>query len=309
MSMMRSAVKSIALRIPPVRHLYRELVALRAENANLHTALKKEQRVAPGQLRDAMVKTTPSPQNDIDIFAGEWLGAVPIPGVISGQSLLFDANKDERVPWVNNAFGALKGMNVLELGPYEGGHTYQLDRVFGAAAITAVESNPRAFLRCLIVKNLFAMNNSHFLLGDFSKYLAEGDKEYDLIFASGVLYHMTEPFELLKAIAKRTKRVFLWTHYYDEEAISRNTNLDFRFEPSRYRKTTFDGHSFNEYCFIYRDGTQPTDHLGGTQEYAYWLELPDILTILRQLGFTRIETRATRTDHPFGPHSCFIAEK
>lgn len=373
MSVWRSAAKSIAFIIPPVRHLYQELLAANADRATLNQAvstltselavrssenaelrvvrdsqeaeigslrgqigareqiistlavdktqvsnlvadLKRLTRIVEGRLAialkvDAMIKTAPNPQNDINVFAGEWMSAVPIPGVTSGHNPLFEGSKDGRVSWVNSVLGGLKGMTILELGPYEGGQTYQLDKVFGAASITAIEANPRAFLRCLIVKNLFEMDNSHFLLGDFSKYLAGVEKTYDLIFASGTLYHMTEPSQFLKAVSTRAKRVFLWTHYYDEDIVSRHANLNFRFEPSRHRRRDFEGHSFKEYCFIYRDGTQITDHLGGTEDYAYWLELPDILTILRRLGFTRIETGLIQTENPFGPNACIVAEK
>ncbi len=36
-------------------------------------------------------------------------------------------------------------MNILELGPLEGAHTYQL-------RILAIEANAEAFLKCLVVK-------------------------------------------------------------------------------------------------------------------------------------------------------------
>ena len=40
-------------------------------------------------------------------------------------------------------------------------------------------------------------------------------KTFDICFASGVLYHMRNPAELIALIARATDRVLLWTHYME----------------------------------------------------------------------------------------------
>ena len=53
---------------------------------------------------------------------------------------------------------------MLELGPLEGAHTYMLDRA-GASEVVAIEGNTRAFLKCLITKELLSMPSARFLVG------------------------------------------------------------------------------------------------------------------------------------------------
>lgn len=163
----------------------------------------------------------PTPQTALDLFQGRWASDLSevLPGVTSGATGHFKS--DSRPTFILKHFaasgGTLNGMSVLDIGPLEGGHTYQLEQL-GAAHIVAIEANSEAFLKCLIVKNALGMNRTEFLLGDILEYLRDTDRNFDLIFCSGVLYHMEDPVELIRLISRHTSRVFLWTHYYTEES-------------------------------------------------------------------------------------------
>ena len=77
---------------------------------------------------------------------------------------------------------------MLELGPPECGHTFMLDRL-GATEVTAIASNQKAFLRCLIVKELLGIPNARFWCGDFMAYLhdaVERRTRWDLCLSSGL---------------------------------------------------------------------------------------------------------------------------
>jgi hypothetical protein len=76
-----------------------------------------------------------------------------------------------------------------------------------AAQIDAIEANQRAYLRCLITKEILGLTRSKFWLGDFIKALENWDQRYDLIVASGVLYHLKNPLHLVELTAKRTDAV------------------------------------------------------------------------------------------------------
>jgi hypothetical protein len=95
---------------------------------------------------DFYADTEPNAQSTVDIFKGEWLSVLP-GGLNSGWADLFNVS---RVAWPNSLFN-ISGKSVLELGPLEGGHSFALHHI-GAATITAVEANSRAFLKCLIIK-------------------------------------------------------------------------------------------------------------------------------------------------------------
>src|SRR5690348_8145100 len=92
----------------------------------------------------------PSAQNMIDIMRGSWVSAFPKSmGLVAGDAPHFDG--DPRVQWANSILpNGLGGMSVLELGPLEAYHTYQLQHC-GAGPITSIESNNLSFVKCLIV--------------------------------------------------------------------------------------------------------------------------------------------------------------
>ena len=86
--------------------------------------------------------------------------------------------------------------------------------------------NPRAYLKCLIVKEILGLQRSRFLLGDFVSYLKESKESFDI---SGVLYHTRNPAELIHLCSKKTDKVIIWTHYYDKEVIENNPILSKKF--------------------------------------------------------------------------------
>ena len=156
-----------------------------------------------------------SHQNAVDIFRGHWASKIEevCPGLSSGIGPYFNEDRRPLIAAQHLGFtpGSLHGMSLLDLGPLEGAHTYQLAR-FGVDRILAIEANAEAFLKCLIVKEILETPRCRFLLG--LKFLQESPDQFDMIFCSGILYPMENPFELVKAISRHTGRVFLWTHYY-----------------------------------------------------------------------------------------------
>jgi hypothetical protein len=62
-----------------------------------------------------------------------------------------------------------------------------------AKKIVSIEANTRAFLKCLCIKEIFNLDCVKFKLGDFIQFLEKTNSKFDLVFASGVLYHMLEP--------------------------------------------------------------------------------------------------------------------
>src|SRR4028119_854753 len=111
---------------------------------------------------DSCIKVKPSPQNALDIFKGEWASCLPgsLSVLQAGKGQLFE---DSRILWSVEQVGGgtIKGKKIIELGPLEAGHTYMMETL-GADSITAIESNTRAYLKCLIIKELLGLKRSHF---------------------------------------------------------------------------------------------------------------------------------------------------
>jgi hypothetical protein len=236
----------------------------------------------------------PSPQNEIDIFAGCWASDLSdvVPGSASGSVKHFTA--DPRPVYAMKALAGYptdRRLRVLELGPLEAGHTYQFEKM-GVNEIIAIESNVEAFLKCLIVKNLTGLRNAKFLLGDFVEYLKEDTSHYDFIFCCGVLYHMHDPLQLIELMAARTDRIFVWTHYYTEESRPGLPAVAVRHgdEDYIYHRLTYGNRDAGTFW-------------GGNKSIASFLTREDILRAFRQHGFVNFELHHEDLRHPGGP--CF----
>jgi hypothetical protein len=247
----------------------------------------------------------PAERNALTLFANEWSSAVP-GGIGPGPAPLF---ADDRIVWMGQILGGLDGLSVLELGPLEGGHSYMLERL--GARVEAIEGNVDAFLRCLIVKNYLSLQ-TRFILGDFAKSFGEGSA-WDLVVASGVLYHMTEPTVLLERIAAVSDRILLWTHYFEP-------NLDLwdggvrqlvgtKWRPDLTRTVQSAGTSVRIVPQSYGDSLGWAGFCGGPDTHSNWMYRDDLMELLGNLGFTRIDVAFDAPNHQNGPAFCLLAQR
>lgn len=252
---------------------------------------------------DNYVSSAPNQQHALDIFKGEWSSKLPAPlaTLEAGSALLFE---DARIEWCAAQLGGFEGKTVLELGPLEAGHTYMIERL-GAAAIVSIEANTRAYLKCLIVKELLQLKCTRFLCGDFVEYLRTNQTKFDICIASGVLYHMRNPAELIALAAKASDRLFIWTHYYDQAIISKNPNLAHKFSsgvPNEYA-----GFQHTLYRQEYKAALDWTGFCGGSEMLSHWLSRDDIIACLRHFGLNNIQSNFEAPDHPNGPSFAITA--
>jgi len=257
---------------------------------------------APGSsVLDFYVTSAPSPQTMLDIFKGEWSSKLPgeMGQLEAGGIPLFE---DSRLAWGLAELGGIAGQNVLELGPLEGGHTYMLEKA-GAASVTSIEANTRAFLKCLVVKELLGLNRTRFQCGDFIEYLRTTRESFDFTLASGVLYHMRRPAELIRLLAQTSDRVLIWTHYYDGDIIRNTPHLIHKF-PSKGETMEEAGFRHTLYRQEYAEGLGWNGFCGGTANHSYWMSRSDILNCLRHFGFTQLRVHMEHPDFANGP--CFL---
>jgi hypothetical protein len=248
---------------------------------------------------DHYVRCAPCPQNALDIFKGEWSSKLPgnLGTLEAGTAALFE---DIRIDWAAAELGGFANRNVLELGPLEGGHTYMIEQR-GAASVVAVEANHRAYLKCLITKEILGLQRSRFLCGDLMEYLRADTTWFDVCIASGVIYHMRNPVELLARLAERTDRLFIWTHYYDAEAVASAGVIVDRFReaiPSEYAGFH---HTLQRYEYLH--ALQWNGFCGGSETYSHWMLRDDILACLKWLGFDDVRINFEYPMYPHGP--CF----
>jgi hypothetical protein len=251
---------------------------------------------------NSYVTSGPNAQVAIDIFKGEWSSILP-PGtaVTGGRATLFD---DNRIKWADQQLGGFLGYKVLELGPLEAGHTYMLEKR-GAASVLAIEANTRAYLKCLIIKEIMELQHSQFLLGDFMEYLRAQNEKFDFCLASGVLYHVMNPVELIHLVSLASPRVYFWTHYYDEQTVRDRPELTRRFSGSE--NAEFAGFPHKLYKYEYGSALEWRGFCGGTSPHSRWLSREDILGSLRYFGFGDVRVAYDTLDHPNGPSFAVLA--
>ena len=253
-------------------------------------------------VEDKFVTVAPNAQNIIDLFQGEWSSKMPVDSQLisrPGHANLFD---DHRVLWMEKELGPVNGMNIIELGPLEGAHSYMLEHL-GAQSITAIESNTRAFLKCLCVKEVFNLKRVDFRLGDILPYLGTLENA-DLIFASGILYHMIDPLRLLNLICSKTDKFFLWTHYYDETVISQRADYGLFDRLSNIDSSEFIGSKrlYPEAALSWKGFS------GGADSYAVWIERNSLLSFIDKEGF-EVKINFDLPDHPNGPAFAICATR
>ncbi|HTI67053.1 MAG TPA: DUF1698 domain-containing protein [Caulobacteraceae bacterium] len=240
----------------------------------------------------------PSVQNAVDLFEGQWATDLSdvLPGIEAGPHRMFTDHRPRQAAERLGTAGRIDGLSVLELGPLEGAHTWQLEQL-GAAEVLGVEANATAFLKCLVVKEALGSARSRFMLGDFSEFLRGGGRRFDLIFASGVLYHMADPLDLVALICAASDRCFVWTHYYD---------------PARCPDRTPHAASLGGYEAVYH--RRPYDpkggrFWGGNRDIASWMDRDAILGAFRHFGLDRVEVIEEAPDHVNGPAFTFVARR
>jgi hypothetical protein len=257
---------------------------------------------------DWYARSYPSEQNAVDIFKTDWLSRLPEPPSGLQQTGTARLFTDERIQWFVDQLGGIEGMSALELGPLEGGHAYMLDKL-GAASVLSIEANTKAFLKCLVVKELYDLHRVKFTCGDFLEYLRGADqRQFDLCVASGVLYHMENPVELIALLANRCKKhLLLWTHYYDDALVAKKGILAAKFSSSQQADHQGFKHT------LYRKEYGPTLYwrgfCGGTASVCNWMKRDDILRCLDHFGFGDLRIAFERLDHSNGPSFAIMATK
>jgi SAM-dependent methyltransferase len=250
--------------------------------------------------------TAPSHQAALDLFKGTWYVAMPpdsglLAGTVGGH---FDVAP---VRWADNHLGGLAGKSILELGPFEAYQTYQFERL-GAGSVLSIENSPANFLKCLIIKNIYSLRAT-FLLGNFIQFLETPTDQFDICWASGVLYHMTDPLRFLEAVSRVSDTVVVNTHFFSEKDIAQNPYAASFFDGSKDQSTRWRERDIILHYRSYLGGEAArasNRFCGGSSEFSFWMELADIKVVLTELGYTHIEMEGIYPSSQNGP-ACFFA--
>jgi hypothetical protein len=252
---------------------------------------------------DQYVSALPTHQNAVNLVPGWNCSFPPEFNIQAGHLATY---QDPRIAWALSQFGSIENKTVLELGPLEGGHSVMLER---AGAFTdSIEANRLAYLRCLITKEIFSLTRCRFWLGDFMQWLEHTDRTYDLIVASGVLYHVRDPLRLIELIAKRTNVAYFWTHFFHDTymPVTDPRRHVFAAEPEI---RDFHGIKVKSYLRTYLGADKNAEFCGGLSDEHRWLDRDDLLSALKAVGFSEIILDNEEPQHTFGPAISIFARK
>jgi len=256
------------------------------------------------------IKSYPSNQNAVDIFKGHWKSKFPDwLNLVAGKTDFY--SRDSRVEWalahLNGSFGEY---DVLEVGPFEGYNTYQLSQM-RPNSLTSIEMNNISYLKCLISKEIL-QHDAKIMLGDSSEYFKQTLDYYDLIWLSGVLYHLVDPVDYLFDLSRRCDNVFIWTHFYEESYIDKcEGSVFFKRKEERLGKVKMSRRkNYNYYNRYYNHPSKIRPSFsGGSEDYASWMSEEDIRKCLLEAGFTKIVLRGVNNNHVMGPTLSLLASK
>lgn len=148
---------------------------------------------------------------------------------------------------------------VLELGPYDGTDTVYLARQ--ADYVVAIEGRAENVRRTLKTLSDNQVENADVIQSDLQSFNLADLGQFDCVWASGILYHVEDPADLIRRIAGVTRRCFGWTHL---------TNVPTG-ERSGYSGRVYD---------------EPGDTLSGLTTSSWWLTPDDFLRIWSDLHWS-----------------------
>lgn len=253
---------------------------------------------------DAYSHAYPAHQEAIDIFRGEWSSMFPEGQPLkAGTMPLF---QDDRIQLGLKELGGVVDNNILELGPLEGGHSYLLEKA-GAQSVLAIEANTRAYLKCLIAKEIMGMQRVRFLCGDFMEYLRHSPPHFDFVLCSGVLYHQKEPVELIHRIGEITNRVLVWTHYYDNTIIQSSPHLAPKFTHSA--RASYEGYDHTLHQQDYQTSLALPNYCGAGSSFSNWMEREQLLQAFHHVGYQDVKVILEDPHFVHGPCLMFTASR
>ena len=169
---------------------------------------------------------------------------------------------------------------ILELGSLEGAHTFLLAQHPGIERVVALEGREANLRKARFIQKLLAPKNVEFAQANLEQADLSGFGNFDAVFCSGLLYHLPEPWTLLKKLSKVAPLLFIWTQYAAESEAQ---------EVGRGLRGKIHGEG------------GPDEPLSGMSATATWLTLESLRAVLTESGFAKIEVIHDDPSHANGP--------
>ena len=219
----------------------------------------------------------PFPSHRVQIAEDLWTADT---GVIAADDL--------RTKLVLDYYGGnLNEKTVVDLGCCEGGFAAEF-ALRGAARSIGVEARKTSFDRCEMVRKLLGLKNLEFVLADVKDVLPKWQNQFDVVFLAGLLYHVADPFSILKMCHSSCRDLTLVdTH------VANLTNATHGC--SELMARAWEGHSYRGRLYpeysrtISRAELEQIIWAAWSDESAFWLLEPDLVQMAKDVGFKSVE--------------------
>ena len=172
----------------------------------------------------------------------------------------------------------LAGLDVLEIGCFEGIHTTAL-LGFGAR-VTAVDSRVENVIKTVVRLWGFGLQADVRVCDVERVEDLAGLPEVDVTHHVGVLYHLVDPIRHLRQVLKRTRKaIMLDTHYVHDSEASKRYDVDGR-----------------SYAYKHYREKARQSAFAGMYDHAKWLPLGALTGLLADEGFARVDVSELREE-------------
>lgn len=169
---------------------------------------------------------------------------------------------------------------ILELGALEGAHTFMLAERPGIQRVLALEGREANLRKARFVQELLKARNAEFAQANLEHARLAEFGTFDIVFCSGLLYHLPEPWKLIEQFPAVAPAVFIWTQYAAEEE-AKDIGRGLRGK-------------------IHVEGG-PEEPLSGMSATSTWLTLASLCERLRASGYKQIDIIHDDPNHANGP--------
>ena len=182
--------------------------------------------------------------------------------------------------------GNLDGRSVVDLGCLEGGFTLAFAQR-GAARALGIEARELSVQRCELARNLLGVENAEFVVADIKDELVRHDP-FDVVFATGILYHVADPAGFLHTMRSACSHVALVdTHVARLDEVSHDCSP---IVSKDAHGSTYRGRMFPEYPLdVSDDAKEAMAWAAYSDADAFWPLEDDLVRMMHDAGFARVE--------------------
>lgn len=203
----------------------------------------------------------------------------------NGKKLKIKLNKDLQLFF--NTFKNLKKAKILEVGCAGGFNTIKLAQL--CKLVIGLDVRPKNLISTMINAWVHNLKNIEYILYDLNKEnLNFNLPNFNIIYHTGVLYHLSDPIKHLKQLRKFNVPIFLSTRCYKEKHNIKNfVGL------ANQQNYNYKLYRVNETTNYYENATS------GINSYSIYLHHKEIPIILNDIGFKNIKLMyETNDDRP-----------